>query len=268
MIAGFLAAFGAGLGDVGAVRGERFVHDRLVQAHLAAAAALDEGEVAASFGEQVAAVEVAAAVHHEHAGGDRDGRQADVDHGRDPGPDHGSRGAGALEEGVDEADGVGEERACTPVPVLAQLRKGAGPRLRGAGLAGGYPVQLRPCPLGDLRCELEVAVVVGGGDVLVLQLCQAGGDLRAAAGGPADQLVRDAGDFHDRTAASRDGAGLGGQPQRLARLHHHDLVVERGGGDDRLQQRRGVHRCRVSPLVTCRSRVTWAFLAVSRPCHP
>ncbi|MBA8924508.1 DNA polymerase III alpha subunit [Kutzneria viridogrisea] len=27
-------------------------------------------------------------------------------------------------------------------------------------------------------------------------------------------------------------------------------------------------RCRVSPRVTCRSCVTWAFLAVSRPCHP
>jgi pimeloyl-ACP methyl ester carboxylesterase len=26
--------------------------------------------------------------------------------------------------------------------------------------------------------------------------------------------------------------------------------------------------CRVSPLVTCRSCVTWAFLAVSWPCHP
>ncbi|GHA75684.1 hypothetical protein GCM10010345_92350 [Streptomyces canarius] len=40
-----------------------------------------EGEVAAGFGKQVPAVEVAAAVHHEHCRGDVDGRQGDVDHG-------------------------------------------------------------------------------------------------------------------------------------------------------------------------------------------
>jgi hypothetical protein len=58
-VAGFLAAFGAGLGDVGAVRGERFVHDPVVPAGLPAAAALSEGEVSTGFGKQVAALEVA-----------------------------------------------------------------------------------------------------------------------------------------------------------------------------------------------------------------
>ncbi|MDQ0745820.1 hypothetical protein QF034_000051 [Streptomyces africanus] len=71
------------------MRGERRIHDRLVQAGFAAAAALDESEVAAGFGEQVTAVEAAVLVHHEHRGGDGEGRQGDVDHGRDPGPDRG-----------------------------------------------------------------------------------------------------------------------------------------------------------------------------------
>ncbi|MEU1940595.1 hypothetical protein ACH49O_40805 [Streptomyces coeruleorubidus] len=66
---------------------ERFVHDPLVQAGFAAAAALDESEVSGGFGEQVAAVKAAAGVHHEHRGSDGDGRQAGVDHGGDPGPD-------------------------------------------------------------------------------------------------------------------------------------------------------------------------------------
>ncbi len=61
-------------GDVGAVRGERLVHDPVVQAGLAASAAQDESEVTAGFGEQVAAMEGAAAVQHEHRGGHGDGR--------------------------------------------------------------------------------------------------------------------------------------------------------------------------------------------------
>ncbi|WOT40581.1 hypothetical protein [Streptomyces coeruleorubidus] len=47
----------------------------VIQAGFAAAAALDESEVSAGFGEQVAAVEAAAGVHHEHRGGDGDGRR-------------------------------------------------------------------------------------------------------------------------------------------------------------------------------------------------
>jgi len=80
------------------VRGDGGGHDLVVQAGVAAAAAQDEGEVAAGFGQQVPAVEAAAFVHHEHRRGDVDGRQGDVDHGGDPGPDRGSRGAGVLEE--------------------------------------------------------------------------------------------------------------------------------------------------------------------------
>lgn len=64
----------AGPGDA------RGVHDLLVQARLATAAAQDEGEVAASFGTQVPTVEPATAVHHEHARGDVDGRHGDIDH--------------------------------------------------------------------------------------------------------------------------------------------------------------------------------------------
>ncbi|MET9461542.1 hypothetical protein ABZY05_42020 [Streptomyces canus] len=75
----------------------------------------------AGFGEQVAAVEAAVLVHDEHGGGD--GRQADVDHGGDPGPDRGGRGAGALEERVDEVGAGGEEVPRTFSPVLAQLRQ-------------------------------------------------------------------------------------------------------------------------------------------------
>jgi GNAT superfamily N-acetyltransferase len=72
----------------------------VVQAGVAAAAAQDESDVA-DFGEQVPAVEAAAFVHHERRRGDVDGRQGDVDHSGDPGPDRGSRGAGVFEEGVD-----------------------------------------------------------------------------------------------------------------------------------------------------------------------
>ncbi|MFE2749525.1 hypothetical protein ACFXKX_35295 [Streptomyces scopuliridis] len=69
------------------MRGERGVHDLLAQARLTATAAQDESEVTAGFGEQMSAVEPAAAVHHEHPRGDVDGRQGDVAHGGDPGPD-------------------------------------------------------------------------------------------------------------------------------------------------------------------------------------
>jgi hypothetical protein len=61
--------------------------------------------------EHVVAVEATVLVHHEHRGGDGDGRQTDVDHGGDPGPDRSVCGAGALEQGVDEAGAGGEERA-------------------------------------------------------------------------------------------------------------------------------------------------------------
>nr|WP_173909688.1 hypothetical protein [Streptomyces sp. 2323.1] len=188
---------------------------------------MDEGEVAACFGEQVAAVEVAVAVHHEHRGGDVDGRQADVDHGGDPGSDRSGRGAGALKKGVDEVGAGGKEGPRAGPPVVAQLRQGAGLRLGRAGLASSDPVQLRPCRLGDLGRELQVPVVVGGGDVLALQVREAGGDLLAATGGPADQLVRHPGDLHHRSAPGRDRARLGRQAKGLTRLSHHDFVVER-----------------------------------------
>jgi hypothetical protein len=42
------------------------------QVRVAAAAALDEGEVAAGFGEQVPAVKATVLVHHEHRGRDGD----------------------------------------------------------------------------------------------------------------------------------------------------------------------------------------------------
>ncbi|WP_411126292.1 hypothetical protein [Streptomyces sp. x-19] len=67
------------------MRGARGVHDRVVQARLAAAAAQDESEVTTSFGEQGTAMEPAATVHDEHHRGDVNGRQGDVDHSRDPG---------------------------------------------------------------------------------------------------------------------------------------------------------------------------------------
>ncbi len=70
-----------------------------------AAAAQDQGEVAAGFGEQVPAVEAPAVVHHEHRRGDVDGRQGDVVHGGVPGPGRPSRGAGVFEEGVDDVGG-------------------------------------------------------------------------------------------------------------------------------------------------------------------
>ncbi|MGW2102677.1 hypothetical protein ACWCPX_34305 [Streptomyces olivaceoviridis] len=98
------------------MRGDGGGHDLVVQAGVAAAAAQDEGEVAAGFGKQVPAVEAAAVVHHEHGRGDVDGRQGDVDHGCDPGPDRGCRSAGVVEEGVDDGDGHpgGEDRARLP----------------------------------------------------------------------------------------------------------------------------------------------------------
>ncbi|MFB8085004.1 hypothetical protein [Streptomyces sp. NPDC055992] len=73
-------------------------HHLVVQAGVATAAAQDDGEVTAGFGEEVSAVEPSAVVHHEHGRGDVDGRQGDVDHSGDPGPDHGGCGAGVLEE--------------------------------------------------------------------------------------------------------------------------------------------------------------------------
>nr|WP_244941955.1 hypothetical protein [Streptomyces rubrogriseus] len=205
-------------------------HDLVVQAGVAAAAAQDKREVAAGFGEEVAAVE-AAAVHHEHGRGDVDGRQGDVDHGGDPSPDRDGCGAGVLEEGVDDVGGDtgGEDRA--RLPPRAQLREQPGRLLGRAGLAGGDGVQLGAGPLGDHGQEQRLAVVVDGGDVLVLQLGQAGGDLVAAPGGPADQLVRHPGDLHHGAASRGDGARLGRQPQRLADLGGDQLVVERGGRD-------------------------------------
>ncbi|MER6571692.1 hypothetical protein ABT288_37350 [Streptomyces sp. NPDC001093] len=77
----------------------------LVQARLAAAAAQDESEVTAGFGEQVPAVEPAAVVHHEHRRGDVDGRQRYVDHGGNPRPDGRRCGTGVLEKGIDDLDG-------------------------------------------------------------------------------------------------------------------------------------------------------------------
>ncbi|MDX3697849.1 hypothetical protein PV726_48385 [Streptomyces europaeiscabiei] len=192
-----------------------------------AAAAQDEGEVASGFGEQVPPVEAAALVHHEHGRGDVDGRQGDVDHGGDPGPDGSSRGAGVLEEGVDDVDGHlgGADRAV--LPLLAQLREGLGLLLGRAGLAGGHLVQLGAGPLGDHGQELQLTVVVDGGDVLVLQVLEAGGDLVAAPCGPADQLVRHPGNLHHRPTPGSDDARLGRQPQRLADLSGNELVVER-----------------------------------------
>ncbi|MER6288957.1 hypothetical protein [Streptomyces sviceus] len=57
------------------------------------------GEATAGFEEQVAAVEADVLVHDEHGGGAGDGRHADIDHGGDPGPERGGRGAGSLKEG-------------------------------------------------------------------------------------------------------------------------------------------------------------------------
>ncbi|MFD8546005.1 hypothetical protein [Streptomyces sp. NPDC059649] len=48
------------------------------------------------FNEQVMAMEPAAAVHHEHHRGDVDGRQCDVDHSGNAGPDRGGRGTGVT----------------------------------------------------------------------------------------------------------------------------------------------------------------------------
>lgn len=70
------------------------------------------------------------------------------------------------------------------------MGKRPGALLGRAGLAGGDPVQHGAGPLGDDGQELRLAVVVDGGDVLGLQLREAGGDLPAAPRGPTDQLVR------------------------------------------------------------------------------
>ncbi|MFI0829644.1 hypothetical protein ACH4Q7_35170 [Streptomyces roseolus] len=115
-VGGLPAAYGLRLGDVQAVGGDGGGHDLLVQAGVAAAAAQDEGEVAAGFSEQVPAMEAAAVIHHERGRGDVDGRQGDVDNGRDPGPDRGGRGAGVVEEGGDDVGGdlEGEDRAHLP----------------------------------------------------------------------------------------------------------------------------------------------------------
>ncbi|BBC92252.1 hypothetical protein SRO_1076 [Streptomyces rochei] len=197
-------------------------------------------EMAAGFSEQVAAVEAAAVVHHEHRRGDVDSRQRYVDHGGSPGPDHRRRGAGVFEEGVDDVDvhTGGEDR--TRLPPRAQLRARPGLLLGRAGLAGGDLVELGAGPLGDHEQEPRLAVVVDGGDVLVLQLGQAGGDPVAAPGSPADQLVRHPGDLHHRPGLQCDGARLGRQPQHLADLRGHQLVVERGSRDRVLMQGRGV----------------------------
>ncbi|WP_329031296.1 hypothetical protein OIE71_00270 [Streptomyces sp. NBC_01725] len=88
----------------------------------AAAAAQDEGEVSVYFGEQAPTVEPAAVVYITSIITVTSTTAGDVDHGRDPGPDRGSRGTGALKKRVDEAGPVGEELARTGPPVLAQAR--------------------------------------------------------------------------------------------------------------------------------------------------
>ncbi|MFJ3445774.1 hypothetical protein ACIPM2_31885 [Streptomyces sp. NPDC086081] len=129
-------------------------------------------------------------VHYEHRRGDVDGRQGDVDCGCDAGPDRCGCGAGVLEEGVDDVGGdlAGEDR--THLPPGAQLRERLGLLLGRTDLAGGDLVHLGAGPHGDHGQEFQLAVVVDGGDVLVLQLCQAGGDLVAAPGGPARAAPR------------------------------------------------------------------------------
>nr|WP_228974740.1 hypothetical protein [Streptomyces sp. DH12] len=133
-----------------------------------------------------------------------------------------------------------EVRIALALPPHSQLRERPGRLLGRAGLAGGDLVQLGAGPLGDHGQELQLAVVVDGGDVLVLQLGQAGGDLVTAPGGPANQLVRHAGNLHHRPAPRSDDARLGRQPQRLADLSGHQLVVERGCGHGVLVQGGGV----------------------------
>ncbi|MCZ1000851.1 hypothetical protein O1M63_26855 [Streptomyces mirabilis] len=66
------------------------------------------------------------------------------------------------------------------LPPRAQLRERPGLLLGRAGHLRRDPVQLGAGLLGDLGRELQVAVVIDGGDVLVLQVCQAGGYLVAA----------------------------------------------------------------------------------------
>lgn len=159
---------GCRLADVQAMGGDGGGHELLVQAGVAAAAAQDQGEMAAGFGEQVPAMEAPALVHHEHRRGDIDDRQRDVDRGRDSGPDRRSCGAGVLEEGVDDVGGDlgGEDRA--HLPPGAQLREWLGLLLGWAGLAGGDLVHLGAGPLGDHRQEPRLAVVVDGGDAALL----------------------------------------------------------------------------------------------------
>ncbi|MFJ9552038.1 hypothetical protein [Streptomyces erythrochromogenes] len=84
----------------GVVAGDR-LHDLLVQTGPVLAAAQDVGEVAAGFSEEVVVHERAA--HHEHHGGDVDGRQGDVDDRTHPRPDRFGGGSGPLGEPVDGA---------------------------------------------------------------------------------------------------------------------------------------------------------------------
>ncbi|MBX9399385.1 hypothetical protein K4749_39035 [Streptomyces sp. TRM72054] len=68
----------------------------------------------------------------------------------------------------------------------------------------------------------------------MLQAGEAGDDLLTVAGGPADQLVRGTGDFHDRAAPGGDGARpwKAGPSAPYASLHD-DFAAERGHGESR-----------------------------------
>lgn len=154
------------------------------------------------------------------------------------------------------------------LPPRAQLRERAGLLLGRPGLVGGHPHQFHPGPLGDRGQVLQLAVVVDGGDVLVLQLGEAGGDLPAALRGPADQLVRHPSNLHDGSSARGNGTRLGREPQFLTDLSGHDFVVERGRGDRVLEQDLGMDRpCRPAIRMSHSSVTTWVFPAVSSKGH-
>ncbi|MFD3549625.1 tyrosine-type recombinase/integrase [Streptomyces sp. NPDC058655] len=139
--------------------GDGGVHDLFVQAGVAAAAAEDEGEAAAGLGEQVPAVEPAVAVHHEHHRRDVNGRQGDVDHGGDPGPDPGGCGAGALEERVDDAGRRGTRRGM-------QVRRSpypGGTSLSASWLAQGRAASAPSCPGRPTRCLNCDDITLGDG---------------------------------------------------------------------------------------------------------